>query len=82
MSDIAEKVKSVIAEQMKIKPEEITENAKFTTDLSLDSLDMVELIIELEEGWGIEIPDEDAKKLTTIDEAIKYIEEKIASKQI
>jgi acyl carrier protein len=80
MSDIAEKVKSVIAEQMKIKPEEITENAKFTTDLSLDSLDMVELIIELEEGWGIEIPDEDAKKLTTIDEAIKYIEEKIASK--
>ena len=80
MSDIAEKIKSVIAEQMKIKPEKITENAKFTTDLGLDSLDMVELVIELEEGWDIEIPDEDAKKLTTVNEAIKYIEEKIASK--
>ncbi len=80
MSDIAEKVKSVIAKQMKIKPEKITENAKFTTDLSLDSLDMVGLVIELEEGWGIEIPDEDAKKLTTVNEAIKYIEEKITSK--
>ena len=80
MSDIAEKIKLVISEQMKIKPEKITENAKFTTDLSLDSLDMVELVIELEEGWGIEIPDEDAKKLTTVNEAIKYIEKKMASK--
>ncbi len=80
MSDIAEKVKSVIAEQMKIKLEKITKNAKFATDLGLDSLDMVELVIELEEGWDIEIPDEEAKKLTTVNEAIKYIEEKMASK--
>jgi len=80
MSDIAEKIKSVIAKLIKIEPEEITENAIFTTDLGIDSLDMVELVIELEEGWGIEISDEDAKKLTTVNEAIKYIEEKIASK--
>ncbi len=80
MSNIAEKVKSVIAEQTKIKPEEITENAKFTTDLGLDSLDMVELVVKLEEEWGLEIPDEDAEKLTTVIKAIKYIEEKIASK--
>lgn len=80
MSDIAKKVKSVIAERMKIKPKKITRNAKFTTDLGLDSLDMVELVMELEEGWGLEIPDEDAKKLTTVNKAIKYIEAKIASK--
>lgn len=80
MLNIAEKVKSVIAEQTKIKPENITKNAKFTTDLGLDSLDMVELVMELEDEWGLEIPDEDAEKLTTVIKAIKYIEEKIASK--
>lgn len=80
MSSIAEKVKSVIAEQLGVKPEEVTDDAKFVDDLGADSLDTVELVMALEEEYGVEIPDEDAEKLTTVGEAIKYIEDKIASK--
>ncbi|MCQ9207670.1 MAG: acyl carrier protein [Omnitrophica bacterium] len=80
MSSIAEKVKTVIAEQLGVKPEEVTEQAKFVDDLGADSLDTVELVMALEEEYGVEIPDEDAEKLTTVGEAIKYIEEKLASK--
>ena len=80
MSAIAEKIKSVIAEQLGVKPEEVTTQAKFVDDLGADSLDTVELVMALEEEYGVEIPDEDAEKLTTVGEAIKYIEEKIASK--
>ena len=80
MSDIAEKIKSVIAEQAEVKPEEVTETAKFIDDLGLDSLDMVELVMELEEECGIEIPDEDAEKLTTVGEAISYVEKCLSSK--
>jgi len=80
VSDVAERVKLVIAEQTKMKPEEITEKAKFTDDLGLDSLDMVELIMELEEGLGVEIPDEVANKLTTVGKAISYVEKCLSSK--
>ncbi|MBL7158247.1 MAG: acyl carrier protein [Candidatus Omnitrophica bacterium] len=80
MSSAAEKIKSVIAEQLGVKPEEVTETAKFVEDLGADSLDTVELVMALEEEYGVEIPDEDAEKLTTVGEAIKYIEEKLASK--
>jgi acyl carrier protein len=80
MSGIAEKIKGVIAEQLGVKPEEVTDQAKFVDDLGADSLDTVELVMALEEEYGVEIPDEDAEKLTTVGEAIKYIEEKIASK--
>jgi len=80
MAGIAEKVKSVIAEQLGVKPEEVTDQAKFVDDLGADSLDTVELVMALEEEYGIEIPDEDAEKLTTVGDAIKYIEEKLASK--
>ena len=80
MSGIAEKIKSVIAEQLGVKPEEVTDQAKFVDDLGADSLDTVELVMALEEEYGVEIPDEDAEKLTTVGEAVKYIEEKIASK--
>ncbi len=80
MSDIAEKIKSVIAEQAEVKPEEVTEKAKFIDDLGLDSLDMVELVMELEEECGIEIPDEDAEKLTTVGEAISYVEKRLSTK--
>ena len=80
MSGISEKIKSVIAEQLGVKPEEVTDQAKFVDDLGADSLDTVELVMALEEEYGIEIPDEDAEKLTTVGEAIKYIDEKIASK--
>ena len=80
MSGIAEKVKSVIAEQLGVKPEEVTEQAKFVDDLGADSLDTVELVMALEEEYGIEIPDEDAEKLVTVGDAIKYIEKKLPSK--
>ena len=80
MAAIAEKIKAVIAEQLGVKPEEVTDQAKFVDDLGADSLDTVELVMALEEEYGIEIPDEDAEKLTTVGDAIKYIEEKLASK--
>lgn len=80
MAGITEKVKAVIAEQLGVKSEEVTDQAKFVDDLGADSLDTVELVMALEEEYGIEIPDEDAEKLTTVGDAIKYIDEKLASK--
>jgi len=77
---VEEKVKSIIAEQLGIKSEEITPTASFIDDLGADSLDTVELVMALEEEFGIEIPDEDAEKMTTVGEAIKYIEEKAGNK--
>ena len=71
-----EKVKSIIAEQLGVKKEEVNESSKFIDDLGADSLDTVELVMALEEEFGIEIPDEDAEKMATVGEAIKYIEEK------
>ena len=73
----AGKVKSIIAEQLGVKPEEVTEEAKFVEDLGADSLDTVELVMALEEEFGVEIPDEDAEKMTTVGTALKYIEEKL-----
>jgi acyl carrier protein len=75
-----DKVKSIIAEQLGVKQEEVTESAKFIDDLGADSLDTVELVMALEEEFGIEIPDEDAEKMTTVGDAIKYIDEKAKSK--
>ena len=72
-----EKIKSIIAEQLGVKPEEVTPQASFVDDLGADSLDTVELVMALEEEFGIEIPDEDAEKMTTVGEAIKYIEDNI-----
>jgi acyl carrier protein len=79
MSEVAEKVKSIVAEQLGVKSEEVKDDAKFIDDLGADSLDTVELVMALEEEFGAEIPDEDAEKLTTVGEAIKYIEEKAAA---
>ena len=73
-------VKSIISEQLGVKPEEVTPGASFIDDLGADSLDTVELVMALEEEFGIEIPDEDAEKMTTVGEAIKYIEDKAGSK--
>ncbi|MFA6635651.1 MAG: acyl carrier protein [Candidatus Omnitrophota bacterium] len=80
MSGIAEKVKSIVAEQLGVKIEEVKEDAKFIDDLGADSLDTVELVMALEEEFGAEIPDEDAEKLTTVGDAISYIEEKSSGK--
>lgn len=77
---VEEKIKGIIAEQLGVKPEEVTPQASFIDDLGADSLDTVELVMALEEEFSIEIPDEDAEKMTTVGDAIKYIEEKAQSK--
>ena len=71
-----DKIKSIIAEQLGVKPEEVTPTASFVDDLGADSLDTVELIMALEEEFNIEIPDEDAEKMKTVGDVMKYIEEK------
>ena len=76
---VGDKVKSIIAEQLGVKKEEVTDEAKFIDDLGADSLDTVELVMALEEEFGIEIPDEDAEKMVTVGEAIKYIEQKASN---
>ena len=71
-----DKIRQIIAEQLGVKKEEVTDSAKFVDDLGADSLDTVELVMALEEEFGIEIPDEDAEKLVTVGDALRYIEEK------
>lgn len=73
---VADKVKTIIAEQLGVKAEEVAPTSSFIDDLGADSLDTVELVMALEEEFGIEIPDDDAEKMTTVGDAIKYIEEK------
>ena len=73
---VESKIKTIIAEQLGVKPEEVTPNASFVDDLGADSLDTVELIMALEEEFNVEIPDEDAEKMKTVGDAIKYIKEK------
>ena len=77
---VEEKIKAIIAEQLGVKPEEVTPQASFIDDLGADSLDTVELIMALEEEFSVKIPDEDAEKMTTVGDAIKYIEQKAAKK--
>lgn len=74
MDSIFNKVKSIVAEQLGVDEEEITPDTSFE-DLNADSLDIVELIMALEEEFDIEIPDEDAEKLTTVGAAVEYIRE-------
>ncbi|QSH40249.1 acyl carrier protein [Lentisphaerota bacterium ZTH] len=76
MSSVADKVKNIVVEQLGVSEDQVVEDAKFIEDLGADSLDQVELVMALEEEFGSDIPDEDAEKLTTVGEAIKYIESK------
>ena len=76
---VADRVRAIIAEQLGVKLEEVTDSASFVEDLGADSLDTVELVMALEEEFGIEIPDEDAEKMSAVGEAIKYISTKTAS---
>ena len=71
-----ERIRQIIADQLGVKKEEVTDSAKFVDDLGADSLDTVELVMALEEEFGIEIPDEDAEKLATVGDALRYIDEK------
>jgi acyl carrier protein len=72
---IADKVKDIIAEELGVDREEVTDNARFIDDLGADSLDTVELVMRFEEEFGIEIPDEDAEKIQSVKDSISYIEE-------
>lgn len=76
MSAVGDKVREIIAKQLGVKLEEVTPQATFIDDLGADSLDTVEIVMALEEEFKAEIPDEDAEKMKTVGEAIKYIEEK------
>jgi acyl carrier protein len=72
-NSIEERVKKIIIEQLGVKPEQVTNDASFVEDLGADSLDTVELVMALEEEFECEIPDEDAEKITTVQQAIDYI---------
>jgi acyl carrier protein len=74
MSNVEQQVKAIVAEQLGVKLEQVTNNASFVDDLGADSLDTVELVMALEEEFETEIPDEDAEKITTVQQAIDYVE--------
>ncbi len=80
MSDIEVRLKQIVASNLDIKEERITPDSQFINDLGADSLDLVELIMALEEEFGVEIPDEAAEKIRTISDALKYIKEHIPEK--
>ena len=73
MSSIEERVQKIVVEQLGVKSEEVTNEASFIDDLGADSLDTVELVMALEEEFDTEIPDEDAEKITTVQQAVDYI---------
>ncbi len=74
---VEQKVKEIIVEQLGVDPEQVTQEASFVEDLGADSLDTVELVMALEEEFGLEIPDEDAEKIITVGDAIDYIEKNL-----
>jgi len=76
MSSIEERVKKIVVDQLGLKEEEVTVEASFVDDLGADSLDTVELVMALEEEFEMEIPDEDAEKITTVQQAVDYIKGK------
>lgn len=74
MSDVLERVKKVVVEQLSVEEDQVTPEASFTADLGADSLDTVELVMAFEEEFGVEIPDEEAEKIATVKDAVSYIE--------
>ena len=74
MSETADRVKKIVVEHLGVEPDKVVEGASFIDDLGADSLDTVELVMAFEEEFGIEIPDEDAEKITRVKEAIEYID--------
>ena len=74
MSEVADRVKSIVVDKLGVQPEQVTETASFITDLGADSLDTVELIMEFEKEFGITIPDDQAEKIATVGDAVAYIE--------
>ena len=80
MSEISDKIKAIICDQLMVDPEEVTDESSFVEDLGADSLDTVELIMEFEDEFGIEISDEQAEQISTVGEAIAYLEKLLADK--
>ncbi|MDR2066053.1 MAG: acyl carrier protein [Prevotellaceae bacterium] len=78
MAEIVSKVTEIIVDKLGVDEKQVTPTASFTNDLGADSLDTVELIMEFEKEFGVQIPDEDAEKITTVGDAIAYIERKKA----
>jgi acyl carrier protein len=74
MSDVASRVKAIIVDKLSVEESEVTNEASFTNDLGADSLDTVELIMEFEKEFGLSIPDDQAEKISTVGDAIAYIE--------
>ncbi len=77
MSDTFNKVKKIISERLSVDESKITEDSSFIDDLGADSLDTVELIMQLEEEFDLQIPDEDAESISTVGKAVKYIEDRL-----
>ena len=75
MSDVADRVKKIVIEHLGVDADKVTDNANFIEDLGADSLDTVELVMAFEEEFGVEIPDDAAEKITTVKDAITYIDE-------
>ncbi|MDD2243396.1 MAG: acyl carrier protein [Dysgonamonadaceae bacterium] len=75
MSEVAERVKSIIVDKLGVEETEVTETASFQNDLGADSLDTVELIMEFEKEFNISIPDDQAEKIATVGDAVSYVEE-------
>jgi len=78
MADNADKVKEIIGRELGVERDKLTDNASFIDDLGADSLDIVELVMEFEKEFNIDIPDEDAEKLRTVGDAVAYLEAKVA----
>ncbi len=77
MASVFDRVKGIVVDQLGVAEEEVKPEASFVDDLGADSLDVVELVMALEEEFGVEIPDEDAEKIVTVGEAVKYIEQHV-----
>ena len=77
MSEISSKIKAIIVDKLVIDESEVTNDSNFMSDLGADSLDTVELIMEFEKEFDLQIPDDDAEKITTVGDAIKYVEGKV-----
>lgn len=75
MSEVQDKIKQIIVDELGVDEAEVTENARFIEDLGADSLDLVELVMRFEEEFGIEIPDEDAEKIQSVRDAYSYVEQ-------
>ena len=79
MSETADRVKKIVVEHLGVEADKVTEDASFIDDLGADSLDIVELVMEFEKEFNIDIPDEDAEKLRTVGDAIGYLNQKMGS---